>query len=69
MSSARMELRGMNATETEFIDRFDRVQAPDCKGAMGENRRKSGSTSLCSEVFNVPRVEWRTKWKPQLVLR
>jgi len=28
-----MELKGVNATGTEFLDRFDRVQAPDRKRA------------------------------------
>jgi len=39
-----MELRG-NATETE-LDRFSRVQAPDHKGAVEKDRRKSEGTSL-----------------------
>ena len=31
----------MNATGTELLDRFDRIQAPDRKGAMEKDGRKS----------------------------
>ena len=42
-----MELRERtDATETELLDRFGRVQAPNRKGAVGKDRRKSRSTSL-----------------------
>jgi len=59
---------GMNATGTKLLDRFGRVQAPDRKGTVG-NRHKSRGISLRSEAPNKPGVEWRMKWKPQLVLR
>ena len=58
----------VNATETELLDRFGHVQAPDRKGAVGKDRRKSGGTSLRSEAPNEPGVERRTKWKNLLVL-
>ena len=60
---------GVNATGIKLLDRFGRIQAPDRKGAMGKDRRKSRDTTLCPETPNEPGVEWRTKWKPQLVLR
>ncbi|KYN33646.1 hypothetical protein ALC56_12358, partial [Trachymyrmex septentrionalis] len=31
---------------TELLDRFGRVRAPDRKGAVGKDRRKSGGASL-----------------------
>ena len=39
------------------LDRFGRVQAPDRKGALGKDRRKSGGTSLCPEAPNDQGVE------------
>ena len=40
MSKLRMHrAEGVNATETELLDRFGRVQAPDRKGAVGKDRR------------------------------
>jgi len=50
---------GVNATETELLDR---------KGAVGKNRRKSGGTLFRPEASNESGIEWRTKWKLQLVL-
>ena len=38
-------VKGMNATGTELLDRFGSVQAPDRKGAVGKDRRKSDDTS------------------------
>ena len=69
-SKLRMhEAERMNAKETELLDRFGCVQAPDRKGAVEKDRRKSGDISLRPETLNEPGVEWRTKWKPQFVLR
>ncbi|XP_011069101.1 PREDICTED: uncharacterized protein LOC105154976 [Acromyrmex echinatior] len=57
--------------KTRIEDQQNQPERPIgfCKGAVGKNRRKSGGTSLRSKVPNEPGVEWRTKWKPQLVLR
>jgi len=38
----------VNAIGTELLDRFDCVQAPDHKGAVRKDRRKSRSTLLPS---------------------
>ena len=51
----------MNATGTELLDRFDRIQAPDRKGAMEKDGRKSGGTSLHPKAPNELGVKWRTK--------
>ena len=53
--------KGVNAAETELLNRFGRVQAPDCKE---KHRRKSRVTLLRSETPNKLGIEWRTKWKP-----
>ena len=59
---------GMNAIGTELLDQFGRVQTPNRKGIVGKDWHKSEGTSFRPEAPNEP-VEWRTKWKPQLVLR
>ena len=58
---------GINATGTELLNQFGRVQVPDRK-EVGKGR-KLGGTSLRLEAPNESGVEWRTKWEPQLVLR
>ena len=60
---------GISATGTELLDQFGRVQAPDRKGAVGKDRRKSGGALLRPEAPKEPGVERRTKWKPLLVFR
>ena len=40
----------MNATGTELLDWFGRVQAPDRKEAMKKDRHKSGGILLRSEA-------------------
>ncbi|KYN38638.1 hypothetical protein ALC56_06988 [Trachymyrmex septentrionalis] len=47
----------VNATGTELLDRFGRVQVPDRKGAVGKDQCKSGDTSHCPETPNEPRKE------------
>ncbi|KYN31836.1 hypothetical protein ALC56_13975, partial [Trachymyrmex septentrionalis] len=42
---------------TELLDRFGRVRAPERKGAVGKDRRKSGGASLRHEAPNEPRVK------------
>ncbi|KYN42702.1 hypothetical protein ALC56_02879, partial [Trachymyrmex septentrionalis] len=42
---------------TELLDRFGRVRAPDRKGAVGKDRRKSGGASLRLEAPNEPGVK------------
>ncbi|KYN42670.1 hypothetical protein ALC56_02896 [Trachymyrmex septentrionalis] len=43
--------------------------APDCKGAVGKDRCKSGGASFRPEALNEPEIERKPKWKPLLVLR
>ena len=45
------------AKGVNILDRFDRVQTPDRKGAVGNNQRKSRSISFPPEAPNELGIE------------
>ena len=60
---------GINAAETELLDRFGHVQTLNRKGAMGKNRKSEGIRFVLWLLTNWKSNGGRSENLPQLVLR
>jgi len=61
----------VNAKGTELLDRVDRIQTPDRKGAVGKTDANRKALRFVLRILSRGSelgVEWKTKWKLQLVL-